>query len=264
MKLFIFILLVSSSLFSDSFSTRYDVNVGMFGKVGYADVTLKEHSGKYEMKLVATLTGTAANLTGNRIDTYVSKGEILDGKYIPDTFIKIKKTNRKERVQTYSFDHINKTVALIETNSKWVSETKFDTKKFKLVKHDVQENSSSNTNLDNYHNQDILSAYLNTRDSCNAQNTEFDLLAVGAHNDDKDITLSFLEGIHKQEGAQHFSSKEGHIYNLSVIPIDKDEKRVDVLIALDNDGLIKEAVLGDIFWIGEVNAKRVYHQVSSN
>jgi hypothetical protein len=34
-------------------------------------------------------------------------------------------------------------------------------------------------------------------------------------------------------------------------------------MAFDNDGLMKEAVLGDAFWIGEIRAKRVYHDVAN-
>ena len=264
MKLLITSIILAGSLLADSFTTRYDVNVGMFGKVGYADVSLEENQDTYEMKLVATLVGTAASLTGKRVETYISKGHILDGKYTPDSFIKIKKTTREERIQTYNFNHESKEVKLHEEKNKWVSEMKFDTIAFKLVKTDVQQKSDKTLSLEVFRDQDVLSSYLNTVKSCNSQNREYNLLAVGAHNDDRDVTLSFLEGLQREEVASSFSKDTGHIYNLHVQPIDQEEKTVDVLIAFDNDGHMKEAVLGNVFWIGEVNAKRVYHQVSSN
>jgi len=264
MRQFSIIIFIASSLVANSFSTKYDVNVGMFGKVGVANVDLQTNANQYEMQVVATLTGTAASLTGNRVESYISKGHIIEGRYIPDTFTKIKKTTRVEDVQVYSFDHKNKTVSLLENKSTWVSSSKFDPIAFKIVKKDVKETSEEKSTLPEYRAQDVLSSYLNTIKTCNAQNKSYDLVAIGAHNDDTDVTLSFLEGLDRQEVASSFSNDVGNIYNLHVQPIDKDDKTVDVNIAFDNDGHMKEAVLGNVFWIGEITAKRTYHQVSSN
>ena len=264
MKLFLTLTFLASALFAQSFSTKYDVQVGMFGKVGVADVNLETDGNIYEMKVKATLTGTAASLTGNRVESYISKGHIDNGKYIPDTFTKIKTTTRKERIQVYSFDHTNKSVTLVEDKSEWVSSTKFDTIAFKIVKTDVKETSKDESTLPEYRAQDVLSSYLNTVKTCNAQNKNYDLVAIGAHNDDTDVTLSFLEGLDRREVASSFSNDIGNIYNLHVQPIDKEETTVDVHIAFDNDGHMKEAVLGNVFWIGEITAKRTYHQVTQN
>jgi hypothetical protein len=263
MRLLTTTIILAGSLISADFSTRYDVDVGMFGKVGYADITLKESPENYEMKLVAKTTGTAASLTGDRVETYISKGQRMAGKYIPDSFVKIKKTNQKERVQTYLFDHHSKTITLTEEASRWVSGKTFDSIAFKLVKTTTQEHSTSTTTLQTYNEDDVLSAYLNTKQSCNAQQKEHRLVAVGAHNDKKDITLSFLDGLQKTKAEASFSDDTGNIYKLHVRPIDKEDENIDVLIAFDNDGHMKEAVLGDVFWIGEIKATRVYHHVSS-
>ena len=262
MKIFLPLLLISSSIFASSFSTQYDVNVGMFGKVGVADINLQTQGEKYEMRVKATLTGTAASLTGNRVESYISKGSIVEGHYLPDTFTKIKKTTRLERVQVYTFNHEDKTVSLIEKKSEWVSSSKFDPIAFKLIKKEVQEFSKEESVLPQYTGQDVLSSYLNTVHTCNAKNKRYDLVAIGAHNDDTDVTLSFLEGLDREAIASSFSNDIGNIYNLHVQPINKDEKTVDVHIAFDNDGHMKEAVLGNVFWIGEITAKRTYHQVT--
>lgn len=262
MKLIITSLILAGALLASSFSTRYDVNVGIFGNVGYADVSIIEDENTYEIKLVAILTGTAAALTNKRVETYISKGKIKEGRYIPQSFIKMKKTNRDEKILTFDFDHTKKEIRLLENKSKWVEETNFDPIAFKLVKKDVEVRSSKESALESFIDQDILSSYLNTRENCNAQNKEHTLLAIGARNDNKDVSLSFLDAVQRQEIASSFSNDVGNIYKLNVQSIKKDEKPVDVLIALDNDGHIKEAVLGSVFWIGEISAKRVYHQVS--
>ena len=104
MRLLIFTLILTGSLLAADFSTRYDVDVGMFGKVGYADVTLKKDENSYEMMLVAITTGTAATLTGKRVDTFISKGRIVEGRYLPQSFVKIKKTTREEKIPV-SYTH---------------------------------------------------------------------------------------------------------------------------------------------------------------
>ena len=263
MKSLIVGLILTASLIANDFSTRYDVDVGMFGKVGYADVTLAQNGSAYEIKLVAQTTGTAATLTGERVDTYISRGHVLNERFIPDLFIKIKKTTRTERIQTYHFDHLNKEITLVKEESKWVSQSSFDPISFKIVKNDIKKNSSEKSKLDDYNADDVLSSYLNAVKSCNSDLKEYTLLAIGAHNKEKDVTLSFLDGLKRENVVSSFSEDTGNIYKLHVESINKEDETVDVLIALDNDGHMKEAVLGDVFWIGEVKAKRVYHQVTS-
>ncbi|PNV84013.1 MAG: hypothetical protein C0627_02290 [Sulfurimonas sp.] len=73
-----------------------------------------------------------------------------------------------------------------------------------------------------------------------------------------------MEGSQRESAILNLSEETQDIYNLHVEPFDKDDDIVDVLIAFDNDGLLKEAFLGEVFWIGKVTAKRVYHKISRN
>lgn len=265
MKTFFSLLFLASTLFSYSFSTRYDVNVGVLGKVGYGDIIFSEEGDRYEIRAIATLTGVASTLTGNRFETYISTGRVVNDRYVPDTFIKIKKTNRKERIQTYTFDHKNKTVTLLEEKSVWVSESNFDTIAFKLITKDVQEKSSSTRVLDDYTDQDVLSSYFTALHTCTSAEQQYQLIAVGAHNDDQDITITFLKGTKLQEMKDKFSVKEGNIYHLHVEPFNKEEdKTVDVIVILDKDGFMRKAILGNVFWVGEVTATRGRHDVRTN
>lgn len=263
MRLLTIALITVSSLMAVDFSTRYDVEVGMLGKVGYADLSLREDARQYEIKLTAKTTGTAARLTAHRSETFISKGHIIEGSYIPDSFIKIKTTNDSERIQSYHFDHKQKKVRLTEETNKLVTRNSFDPILLKQVKKEVKESTTVTSILPTYNQNDLLSSYLNTKKSCNADTKEYTLLAVGARNDKKDITLSFLDGQRKENVAASFSKDVTDIYKLHVQPLKKEDKVIDVLIAFDDGGHMKEALLGDIFWIGKVKATRVYHQVSS-
>ncbi len=264
MKIFLLTFLLASSFFAKDFSTRYDVNVDMFGKVGYADITLKENGDTYEAKLIANTVDIAATLLGNRVETFTSKGKIIDGKYIPDIFIKTKTSTRKSRQQTYHFDHDKQEITLIEKKSKLVSRTKFNRTKFKVIRKDIEKKSSKEIVLKTYRSDDILSSYLNTQARCNSDKKQYSLLAIGAYNNKNDVTLSYLDGLQKTSASSHFAKNTQNIYNLHVKPINEDESTVNVLIAFDNDGIVKEALLGEIFWIGKITAKRVYHKVTLN
>lgn len=264
MKLLITTILFVSMLFSDTITTRYDVHVGLFGQVGHADISIEQHKNHYKMELVATLSGTAAALTGNRVETYISEGEIKNGLYQPLRFSKIKKTDHEERVQIYNFNHEKQEISLVEEKNKWVTQSKFDPIALRLLKKEVLQHSKKEKILDEYQAQDVLSSYMNALTYSHQTNKSYELRAIGAHNDDNDITLSFLDDIQVKEISQSFSDDVGHIYNLNVQPLDTSEKTVDVYIALDNDGLLKEAVLADSFWIGKIRATRTYHEVSRN
>jgi len=236
----------------------------MFGKVGYADLTLKEDGYYYEAKLSAIIVGVAATLTRNRVETFVSKGKIIDGKYLPDSFVKTKTTTTKSRIQTYLFDHNKKEIKLIQKKTKLVTNSRFDADIFEMIYEDVNETSLEESVLDTYMNSDALSAYLNAQANCNSDKKTINLIAVGAHNDENIVTLSRLEGAEKASAILNFSSDIENVYNLHVEPLDVDDEVVDILVAYDSDGFMKEALLGEIFWIGKITAIRVNHKLTSN
>ena len=263
MRLILSALLIAGSLLAQDFTTRYDVNIGMFGKVGYADLILKEGSGSYEITLTAKTTGTVATLTQNRVETFISKGKTIDGKYIPEVFFKIRTTDSKEKISKYIFNHKARTVTLEKKTTETINGTKFDVTSFTIVPTHEIEISESSEILENYIGVDILSSYLNTSTAMKASNKDYKLVAIGAKNDENNITLSFLDTVQQEEAKKCFSTDIENVYNLHVEPIDKDETTVDILIAYDNDGLIKEALLGEIFWVGKVKANRVQHNLDS-
>ena len=264
MRLFIMSIILVASLVAKDFTSRYDVNIGMFGTIGYIDMIVKEDENSYEMSIVAKTIGTVATLTKDRKELFTSKGKIVDGKYIPDVFVKTRTTNYKSRVQTYVFNHETKKITMTQNESKLVSSTSFDPIAFKIISKENIEKSTKVKVLDTYDVNDVLSIYLNAKMDCNSNLKEYPLLAVGAKNDKNDVTLTFLDGADKKDVIASFSNDTKNIYNLHVKPNDKDKETVDILVAFDNDGHMKEAYLGDIFWVGEVRAKRVYKRLSAN
>ncbi|MFA5455509.1 MAG: DUF3108 domain-containing protein [Sulfurimonas sp.] len=262
MKILSILFLLISSIFAQDVSTRYDVHVTMFGLVGYADVTLSENGHEYEIKLVAKTIDVAALLLSNRVETFTSKGKIKNGKYIPDIFIKTKKTTKKTRVQTYYFDQKNKEVKLVEEKTKIVNKTRFDTKSFQFVTREVEQKSRKEEVLETFIGDDTLSVYLNSKHGCSFGEKNHSVFAIGANNDKNNVSYQCLEGQKKEPAMLKFSDGIENIYNLHVEPLDKDDKIVDVLVGYDSDGFLKEGLMDEVFWIGKISAKRVYHEIS--
>lgn len=265
MKFIILFFLFYYTLFALEVSTRYNVYATMFGHVGYCDVELHEDKEQYEIKAIAKTIDTAAVLLRNRVETFVSRGKIKNGKYIPDIFIKTKETTKKIRVQTYSFNHNKKEVTLVEEKINIVNKMSFDSKSFKFVLKEVEEKSAKEEILDNYIADDTLSVYLNSKYGCSFTQKKHTIIAIGAHNDKNNIHYECLEGAKRNTAVKNLSDNDlKNIYNLHVEPLDKDDKIVDVVVAYDNDGFLKEGLMDKIFWVGSMRAIRVNHKISKN
>lgn len=82
----------------------------------------------------------AATLLKNRVETFTSRGKIINGKYLPDIFIKTR-GNKRSRTQTYYFDHARKEIKFIEEKTKLVLRSSFDPSTLNISYKDVKESS---------------------------------------------------------------------------------------------------------------------------
>lgn len=261
MKVVLLFFLFASSLFARESITRYDVHATLFGNVGYCDVFIKENGSAYEVKVIAQTIDAAALLLKERVEIFESRGIIKDGRYIPNIFIKTKKTTKRTRVQTYTFNHEKKEVLLVEEKIKIVNKTRFDSKEFKFITREIEEKSKKEELLDPYLADDTLSIYLNSRYGCDGTQKKHPIFAIGAHNDKNKIYYECLTDKRKTAAQQKLGSVGQNIYNLHVEPFDKDDKVVDTLFVYDKDGLLQEGLMDEIFWVGSMKAVRVSHKI---
>jgi len=261
MKIVFFLFLFVSSFFAYESITRYDVYATLFGLVGYCDVHIKEDGKNYEINVVAQTIDAAALLLQGRVESFESKGIIKNGRYIPQVFIKTKKTTKRTRVQTYTFNHEKQEVLLVEEKIKLVNKTRFDSQNFRLVTREVEEKSRKDELVDPFVADDTLSIYLGSKYGCNGAEKKHPIFAVGAHNDKNNIHYECLTDKKKTLAQQKLQSSADTLYNLHVEPLDKDEKVVDALLAYDKDGLLQEGLMDEIFWVGSMRAVRVSHKI---
>lgn len=114
MKFFAILILCASALFGETISAKYEISFGVFGAVGSANTRLVREGDRYEIVMDAVAQGVAGSLSGQRRESFRSKGRVVAGLLVPDLYVhevsrKKGKTTKNER-KTYAFDYAHKTI----------------------------------------------------------------------------------------------------------------------------------------------------------
>ena len=114
MKFFAILILCASALFGETISAKYEISFGVFSAVGSANTRLVRQGDRYEIVMDAVAQGVAGSLSGQRRESFRSKGRIVAGLLMPDLYVhevsrKKGKTTKNER-KTYAFDYARKTI----------------------------------------------------------------------------------------------------------------------------------------------------------
>lgn len=114
MKFFAILILCASALFGETISAKYEISFGVFGAVGSANTRLVRQGDRYEIVMDAVAQGVAGSLSGQRRESFRSRGRIVAGLLMPDLYVhevsrKKGKTTKNER-KTYAFDYARKTI----------------------------------------------------------------------------------------------------------------------------------------------------------
>lgn len=114
MKFFATLILCAGALFGETISAKYEISFGVFGAVGSANTRLVRQGDRYEIVMDAVAQGVAGSLSGQRRESFRSKGRVVAGLLMPDLYIhevsrKKGKTTKNER-KTYAFDYACKTI----------------------------------------------------------------------------------------------------------------------------------------------------------
>lgn len=243
-KVFLFILLfLSVFVYAKSIDVNYGVSFGAVGELGKANIHLNESKNRYIINIKAKTTGMVNVMSGNRQETHISEGRIVNGRYIADKYsVHISRTNKiKEKI--YTINHKTKTVIkriIKKENGKIVS--------------DVSEKLSF------YSQDDILSMYMNIPKLISPSSSTakiYRFKAVGAENQDGMIEI-FVPSIsalpvYKKE------LNDGAVWYFKAIihqPIFAS-KRGEFMIAMNKDGVTQKAVLQDLILFGDLVARKL-------
>lgn len=228
--------------YAKSVNVDYIVRFGVVGDLGRANIRLNESNNRYSIDIKAKTIGMVKVMSGDRTERHISKGHIVNGKYVSDSYIVHISRANKIKDKIYTINHKTKTVTkriIKKENGKIVS--------------DVREK------LAFYSSDDLLSMYMNTpklisRSSDTAKIYRFK--AVGAENQDGNIEI-FVPAISSLPRYKQELGNEGHWYFKAIIdqPIFAS-KRGEFMIAMGKDGVAQKAVLQDLILFGDLVARK--------
>jgi hypothetical protein len=193
MKYIIAMLMLGTTLLANSITLKYDLDVSLFGTVGYADIIYTEGDGHYRMEARARAVGSVASLTGNYTETYISEGTVRKGKFIPEVFVKIKRTDSEFNEERYLFDHVHKTVTETHHKELKVSTHRFDVVSMR-IKNDISTEISDDTKvMKRYAADDPLSTFLNARSVLKGERSDVLIDAIAIKSEDTAIISKLLQ-----------------------------------------------------------------------
>ncbi len=234
------ILLFLSFLNAKTIIAEYKVSFGVFGKIGTAKALFKINKDKtYHILISAKATGFAKVLSGGRVESYESRGKIVDGLLVPDIYKGVTKTNSKRSEKIYYFLHNKKTIDVLKIKER-------DGKTIK-----------SQERLKYYTKNDILSLFFNIRYYLNGFKFvgKKVLYAVGANKKDGRVDIIVPTGKELDKLKKELSEKDG---NFMIVFINQKifaSKRGELFLDINNDGIATKAVLKDVILFGDIRGE---------
>ncbi len=238
-----FVLLITTTQ-AETITANYKVEFGVFGEIGIANATLTRDKTSYEIHVELVATGLAKRLSGNRKEHHISKGHMEKGVMVSDLYQVIKSHGSKTTNKVYTIDHTTKTV--IKSYKHW---------------RNGKVTGESNTTMDYYSKDDLLTLYFNLGNSIeDKQKSEaYTFKAVGAEKQKGSVDVIIPKDNEIDEFKEALGDKDTGWYARAIIhqnifSSDKGE----LLLRISEDGITEKAVLKDLILFGDIRAKRLY------
>ncbi|MEA1920771.1 MAG: hypothetical protein U9N52_13090 [Campylobacterota bacterium] len=257
------LLLTTSLLFGES--AKYDVTFSVFGKIGEADVTMERTDSTYLITIDSKTTGTAADLSNNRKEKYISQGSVIAGRLVPDVLTIERSTDDKLEFTSFLFDHNDHNISVEKAKVEKVTKSSIDlfTLSVTRTKHDTF--SASQKYNDFYTQNDIVSLFFNASHYLKEMHPgdEKTLQAVGVSTDNGEVAIAAP----KQKQLHHMKKvmKGDHADQFVRVGVSKDyfeDENGALLVSLSPDTFPQEAMMESILMFGDIRGIRVYDNVA--
>ncbi|MFY9142364.1 DUF3108 domain-containing protein [Sulfuricurvum sp.] len=234
-RIVLLILLLSQMLSGKILSASYEVSYGIFQTMGTADARFEiKDDQTYSIRIEAKTTGIAKFLSNNRIESYESYGNVINGRLVPLKYVKVRQTDSKKTIKIYTFDH----------------------SKQKVWKENIHSDEWDKVEHDFYAAEDILTLFFNLNTYTQSRQDQI-FYAIGGSGKDGRINVVFPKNEVLQGMKKTLEMNEGDF--LKVILNDRifASSNGELLINLGKDGLCDKAVLADVLLFGDIIGKRV-------
>ncbi|GEM_PF-2980611 len=265
-KVLLLFLLTLSPLLAQSIEATYNVKFSFFGKIGESIVTYEREHNHYKITVRAITMGITATLTSNRVETYISEGNIVNGLLQPHTFISSKKSDKKIRTKTYTFDHHNQRITLDVDTTRFKTKRSFDIKHMKIIETKNTVVSHSNRLYDYYAKDDAISLFFNTptylKETPKAHSKQ--VHAIGINHDDDAITITLPSEQKERKIKKHLRvPASNHVYTIDVSKdvLTEDDAAGELIITMDNNNMPTAVFMENIALFGDIKAKKVSEKI---
>lgn len=238
---------------------KYIVSFSVFGKIGEADVSMEEMGGRYHIHVDGYLTGMAAALGAHRHETHDSYGTVHEGVYLPDRYVKDRRSDTRDETTVYTFDHKAKTVTKERTKRYVRNGSRFDPAQMKIVdvSEDVKEHAVQAVPY--YAPNDLLSLFFNVKNFLKeiprgGQSVQH---SVGATNKKGEVLITNPNGEKRRALARLMPDNDDRLITVVVDEDIFESEKGELYLNLDDNYLAIEAMLKDVLLFGDIRAKRI-------
>ena len=236
---FLLLFVVAILGYAESIKVTYDVEFGIFGKIGTAYATLEKNNAQktYKISLNAGTNGMIKSLSGDRREYFYSRGKIVGDLLVPELYTHEVRRNKNGKIRTerkiFAFDHAKKSVHYTQ---------------YKGYDNDIKQ--TKNENLSYYARNDLLSLFFNFAKFDNGK-ASMSLQAVGAKNENGRIDIMVPSG--KDANALKKELKSN--FKPYVVFINQkifSSSSGELHLSLNEKGYANKAILKDVLLFGDI------------
>jgi len=256
-KIFL-LLLVGVPLLAFNKTVTYEVSFSIFGTMAKVEMTKVIDKQNYVICIRAYTVGVVSGLTKGREETYISQGKIVDGAFLPDVFVKTRKTDDSEKVTVYRFDHDVKTVMKEHASSEITVTRKLDIKSLKTIRSTHEEYEVTPQSKELYARNDLISFIFNSPKNLSdvkcGEVAKF--TAVAVKTDKSEIFLELPCSEEKIANVTQQMRDDETVFDILLKKKFFKGGEGKLVIALADDGFPSVAVMNDVVFFGDVVGSR--------
>lgn len=236
------VLILISQMQAKVLDVSYKVSFGILGQLGVCDAQLETKGDRYTIDIKVKASGIAKALSKNRKERHISKGHIVNGMLVSDTYKVINTYGKKYNEKIYRIDHKKKRV------------TKDNTKK-----NQDKVTEKKHTVLDFYSENDLLTLYFNLPKMITDRSkaTTYEFSAVGAERQEGKVKVRIPKESELKEYKKTLG--KGDYWYMTAIIYQKifASNKGELMLAVGKDGVAQKAVLKDLILFGDLVAERI-------
>ena len=238
-KIFLFTFVLSVFSLAETMQIDYKASFGIFGTVGTLKTQLTQEDDKYEIVASINLSGIAKMLLSGHTEKHISKGHIVKGIMISDSYEMIQKEKGKLTRKRYYINHQSK--AVLKTTKKW--------KNGKLVQNKKER-------LKFYAKDDLLTLYFNLGKNVQKKGETYTFKAVGLEKQEGKVNISIANKEQESYYIQYLGAGAALYAKAFIYQKNFRKKKGNIFISFAKDGFIENTVIKDILLYGDAKIAR--------